>query len=304
MVAYVSFIPRIRNHTAMSVKRYDKQKQDTRNAKRNSVFLYILIIWCAMSIISFPEPCDAQKATEQKTTGDKSPNIYAPKAKQISVTYGVSEKFVNDLMQQLNGKDKIIASLLDDLKEKNVTIKVMDAQIQEWIATVKELNKQPTKSSSIKQVSALKALTPYEFLDNSVIFHSYIQYRKTLQLLNPDMLVKLLDVYFRSVLLYPSSTKKDYYITAPPPDGRLLLLKFEGHNDKGQQISLSLPDMSASLLQDVCIDFVKSANLKQYELIENLFDRALSTPELDKIHKINVLDAKNFILKNKLLLNG
>lgn len=284
----------------MSVKEYDEQKQN--DATRCSIFLYFLIIWCAMSIISFPEPCDAQKATEQKTTGDKSPNIYAPNAKRISVTYGVSEKLVNDLMKQLNGKDKVIASLLDDLKEKNVTIKVMDAQIQEWIATVKELKKQPTQSTPIKQVSALKPLTPYEFVDNSVIFHSYIQYRQTLQLLNPDMLVKLLDVYFRSVLLYPSSTKKEYYITAR--DGRLLLLKFQGHNEKGEQISISLPDMSASLLQEVCMDFVKSANFKQYELMENLFDRALSTPELDKIHKINILDAKNFILKNKLLLNG
>jgi hypothetical protein len=279
----------------------DKRNYNIYNLSQKSIILYFLIIWCAMSIISFSKPCDAQKVAEQKTTGDKSPNIYAPDAKKISVTYGVPEKLVSDLLEQSKGKDKIIESLLDDLKEKNVTIKVMEAQIQEWTAIVKGLNKQPTESTSNKQVTELKALTPYEFLDNSIIFHSYIKYRKTLQLLNPDMLIKLLDVYFRSVLLYPSSSMNKYYITAS--DGRLMLLQFQGHNEKGENISISLPDMSASLLQDVCMDFIKSADLKHYELMENLFDRALHTPELDKIHKINILDAKSFILKNKLLLN-
>lgn len=115
------------------------------------------------------------------------------------------------------------------------------------------------------------------------------------------MLIKLLNVYFRAVLLYPSNSEKKYYITAQ--DGSLMLLQFQGHNEKGEKISISLPDMSASLLQDVCMDFINSADSKHYETIENLFDRALSTPELAKNLKINILDAKNFILKNKLLLN-
>gem|GEM_PF-6263543 len=38
-------------------------------------------------------------------------------------------------------------------------------------------------------------------------------------------------------------------------------------------------------------------------MMENLFDSALATPDLEKVHRINILDAKNFILKNKLLLD-
>jgi len=152
-----------------------------------------------------------------------------------------------------------------------------------------------------KKIEPLIKFTHQEFIDNFVMFKTYYQYRKTLQLLNPDMLVELLNVYFRSVLLYPSNDMKKYYITAS--DGRLLLLQMEGHNEKGEKVSISLPDISESILKDVCIDFIKSANSRQYEMIEILFDSALDTPELDKVHKINIWDAKSFINKHKLLLN-
>jgi hypothetical protein len=249
----------------------------------------------------FSDPSYAQKSVEQKSTGDESPNIYAPQAKALSITYGVSERLIIDLMEQLKGKDKIIGSLLEDLKGKDVTIRAMEAQIGNWTIIVKELNKQLAESTPVKKISPLIPLTPYDFLDNFVIFHQYIQYRKTLELLNPDMLVKLLNIYFRAVLLYPSSSMKKYYITAR--DGRLMLLQIEGHNEKGEKITISLPEMSASLLSEVCMDFVKSADSKHYEMMESLFDSALSTPKLEKVHKINILDAKNFIQKNKLLID-
>lgn len=269
--------------------------------KRHLLLNIILLLGCIMSPILFSDPSYAQKSVEQKSTGDESPNIYAPQAKMLSITYGVSEKLIIDLMEQLKGKDKIIGSLLEDLKGKDVTIRGMEAQIKNWTTMVKELNKQIAESTPAKKTSPLIPLTPYDFLDNFIIFHQYMQYRKTLELLNPEMLIKLLNVYFRSVLLYPSNTKKEYYITART--GELMRLQILGHNEKGEKITISLPDMSASLLPEVCMDFVKSADSRQYEMMESLFESALSTPELEKVHKMNILDARNFIEKNKLLLN-
>jgi len=259
----------------------------------------------------------------QKTAGNQSPSIYAPAAKEIAINYGLSEQDVINLFRQLfqeqekklqeqgkklqeddkiiKGKTKDIESKLKELEDRNATIRDKEAKILEWTVIAERLNKQISDNASIKQIAALKAITPYEFLDNFIIFHSYNQNRQTFQLLNPDMLVKLLEIYFRSILLYPSGSQTKYYITAP--DGRLMLLQIQGHNDKGENISISLPHMSASLLQDVCWDFIKSADSGDYKKMEHLLDCALATPELDKNLKINILDLKNCISKNKLFLN-
>jgi len=253
-----------------------------------------------------------KKAVEQKTAGNNSPNINAPNAKAIQVNYGISEEVFTEWVKQLKGeigKDTIIEHLLEDLKRNNVTIEVMQAQIQDGIAMHKELERRLTERSSDKSVLAqasnkiepLIKFNHQEFINNFIAFRAYKHYGKTLQLLNPEMLIELLNVYFRSVLLYPSNDMKKYYVTAS--DGRLLLLQIEGHNEKGEKTLISLPDLSNSLLKDVCTDFTKSANPAQYEMLIDLFNRALATPDLDKIHKSNILDAQNIILKNKLLRN-
>ena len=81
-----------------------------------------------------------------------------------------------------------------------------------------------------------------------------------------------------------------YYIN--DSDGRLLLLQIQGHDEGGKQVSISLPALSGSLLRDICTDFIKSANPQNYDSLLTLFDRALSTPELDKVQKSNILDAQ------------
>ena len=279
-----------------------KQRHDTRYDKNKPILLSFLTLWCAMSVISFSDPCCAQKAVEQKTTGDQSPNINAPSAKSVTVTYGVSEKTLRDLLKGQEGKDKVIEFLVGDLKKKNTRIEEQDAIIQDWIKMYTGLEKLSNERGTNKKIDPLIKFTHQEFIDNFIAFHAYNQYRKTLQLLNPDMLVELLNVYYRSVLLYPSNDMKKYYITAS--DGRLLLLQIEGHNEKGEKLLISLPDMSGTLLKDICMDFVKTANIKHYEMIEVLFNRAIVTPELDKIQKLNILDAQNFIRKHKVLFNN
>ena len=267
--------------------------------KNNQVCIILLILWCAMSIISFS---DTSEAVDQKTSGDKSPNINAPSAKSVTVNYGISETMLRKLLKGQEGKGKVIESLVEELRIKNIKIDQQDAIILNWIKMYQELEKRSNETMQTKnKIEPLIKFTHKEFIDNFVTFKAYYQYRKTLQLLNPDMLIELLKVYFRSVLLYPSNNMNKYYITAS--DGRLLLLQIEGHNEKGERVSISLPDISESILKDVCMDFIKSANPKHYEMIETLFDCALATPELDKVHKINILEAKSFILKHKLLLN-
>ena len=238
----------------------------------------------------------------QQTSGANSPNINAPNAKTIQINYGIPEKVFNGWVKQLKGekgKDKVIEYLLDDLKQKNVTISVIQGQIQDGLQMRIELEKRlAEKSSTQAKTAPLTKFTHQEFIDNFVAFRAYYQYRKTLELLNPDMLIELLNVYFRSVLLYPSNEMNKYYIT--DSGGRLLLLQIQGHDEKGKQMLISLPNLSGSLLKDVCTDFIKSSNLEHYEMLLTLFDRALSTPELDKAQKSNILDAQTFIKKNKL----
>lgn len=253
-----------------------------------------------------------RQPVEKKTAGNNSQNINAPNAKTVQVNYGIPEKVFKEWVKELKGEigiDKIIEHLLEDLKHKNVTIEAMQIQIQDGIAMRKELERRLTERPSDKSVLAqasnkmqpLIKFNHQDFIDNFITFRAYYQYRKTLQLLNPEMLIELLNIYFRSVLLYPSNDMKKYYITAS--DGRLLLLQIEGHNEKGDKTLISLPELSNSLLKDVCTDFIKTANAAQYEMLIDLFNRALATPDLDKIHKTNILDAQNIILKNKLFRN-
>lgn len=240
---------------------------------------------------------------QQQTSGANSPNINAPNAETVQVNYGIPAGVFKDWTEQLEddkGKDKVIEYLLEDLKQKNVTISVMQSQIQDGFQMRKELERRlAEKASTPASFAPLTKFTHQEFINNFVAFRAYYQYRKTLELLNPEMLVELLNVYFRSVLLYPSNEMNKYYIT--DSEGRLLLLQIQGHDESGKQVSASIPSLSSSLLRDVCTDFIKSANPENYESLLSLFDRALSTPELDKAQKRNVLDAQAFIRKNKLL---
>jgi hypothetical protein len=240
---------------------------------------------------------------QQQTSGENSPNVNAPNAKTVSVNYGIPEGVFKEWTEQLageKGKDKVIEYLLGDLKQKNVTISVMQSQIQDGFQMRKELERRlAEKTSTQADLAPLTKFTHQEFINNFVTFRAYYQYRKTLELLNPEMLIELLNVYFRSVLLYPSYEMNKYYITDSV--GRLLLLQIQGHDESGKQVSASLPSLSGSLLRDVCTDFIKSAKPENYESLLTLFDRVLSTPELDKVQKSNVLDAQAFIKKNKLL---
>jgi hypothetical protein len=246
-------------------------------------------------------------AVEQTTTGDKSLNINAPSATSVYISYGIPEEVIKQWLSELKGekgKEEIIEHLLEDLKDKKVTIEAMQRQIEDGIAMRKELNRRLAEKHPEQLIDRPAPLTKFshqDFIENFVAFRAYYHYRKTLHLLNPEMLTELLNIYFKSVLLYPSSEQKQYYITAS--DGRLLRLQLEGRNDRGEKTLVSIPELSPSLLHDVCTDFVKSANRTHYESLLVLFKRALATPELDKMHKANILDAQTFIMKNQLSQN-
>ncbi len=245
---------------------------------------------------------NSESSPIQLTSGANSPNIHALNAKEVRVNYGIPERVFNDWIKELKddrGKDKVLEYLLEDLEKKDVTISVMQSQLQDGLQMRKELEKRLAERSATQtKMDPLTKLTHQEFINNFVVFRAYYRYRKTLQLLNPEMLIELLNVYFRSVLLYPSKEMNQYYIT--DSDGRALLLQIQGHDGAGNQVSISLPALSGSLLRDVCTDFIKSANPENYESLLSLFDRALSTPELDKVQKSNILDAQAFIKKNNL----
>lgn len=245
-----------------------------------------------MTITSFPGPCNAQKGVEQKSTGNRSPNIYAPGG-NITIIYDNSGNFSE------------LQSKLDDAIKAKETLSKEKKELERKLAEITALNTLAIPPNN--GVKPLIKFTPEEFIDNFIRLHEYNQYRKSGKLLNPDKLIEVLDGYFRSVLLYPLSSTKKYYITDTAgrisAAGSLLLLQMEGHTKEGEKQLLSIPDISASLLSNVCNDFVKSADSRHYDIIINLFDRANSTQDLDSSQKMNILDAKTFIQKIKLLSN-
>ncbi len=256
--------------------------------KKKSISLYFFaLLFVMMPLTSLPGLCDAQEEkVEQKTTGDQSPNIYAPGG-NITIIYEMSGNAL-----------ELQAKLDDAIKEKESLAKIND-ELKKKLADITSSSTLPTPATD--KIEPLMKFTHQEFIDNFAILYQYNEFRKTGQLINPDRLIEVLNGYFRSVLLYPSPDTKKYYIT--DSKGRLLLLQLLGHNEKNEAMSLSMPDIFASLLSNVCTDFIKSAEPRHYNIMNNLFDRALSTPGLDNIQKIIILDAKSFILKNKLLLN-
>jgi hypothetical protein len=136
-----------------------------------------------------------------------------------------------------------------------------------------------------------------EFFENVQEFKGYIVSRKKHPSLLPDKLINLLSIYFRSVLLYPSPDTHKYYIN--DPDGKLYVIEFSGHNKAGEARSVSLAEMSNTLIGDVCSDLLKNSNISHIIDLIWLFTKAIGTPGLDKSHKLNIINAENTVLKER-----
>lgn len=143
----------------------------------------------------------------------------------------------------------------------------------------------------------LKKFDHNEFFENIKVFGGYINSRKKIERLDPDKLINLLYVYFRSVLLYPSPDIRKYYITRP--NGESFQIEFPGHTKDGEKRSVSLGEISNTLLSDVCTDLLKSGHTGHFMSLVDLFTSAIATPSLEKHHKINILNAENTVLNEK-----
>jgi hypothetical protein len=157
--------------------------------------------------------------------------------------------------------------------------------------------KEDLKMRSKPTIDHLAAFNANEFFENVGEFRGYIVSRRTQPKLNPDKLINLLHVYFRSVLLYPSPDMREYYVTGP--DRKLYVIQFPGHNTAGEKRPVSLGEMSNTLLADVCSDLLKTAQMAHIIHLIELFTKAIATPILDKSHKFNILNAENAVLKDK-----
>jgi len=157
--------------------------------------------------------------------------------------------------------------------------------------------KEGQKMKRKKHFVHLTKFNEKELFENISEFRGYIVNRKRGVKLNPDKLINLLYVYFRSVLLYPSPDMRKYYLTGP--DGKLYEMEFPGHTKSGERRSVSLGEMSNTLLAEVCSDLLKSAYIAHIISLVELFTKAIATPSLDKRHKFNILNAENTVLKEK-----
>ncbi|MCK4815352.1 hypothetical protein KA005_06250, partial [bacterium] len=157
--------------------------------------------------------------------------------------------------------------------------------------------KEKPKMSRKKKLDHLAKFNANEFFENITEFKGYIVNRKRRAKLNPDKLINLLYVYFRSVLLFPSPDMHKYYLTGP--DGKSYVIEFPGHTKAGERRLVSLGEMSHTLLDEICSHLLKSAQLAQIISLVELFTKAIATPNLDKHHKFNILNAENMVLKEK-----
>jgi len=171
--------------------------------------------------------------------------------------------------------------------EKNSTIKETLQKKVKQFTKIKEGQKMKRKKCFVY----LTKYTPKEFFENISEFRGYFVNKKRDVNLNPDKLVNFLYIYFRSVLLYPSPDMREYIVTGP--DGKIYKLVFSGDDKKGEKRSGSLGGMSNTLLAEVSSNLLKSANISQIISLIELFTRAIATPNLDKRHKLNILNVEN-----------
>ncbi len=245
---------------------------------------------------------NVSNAINQNSTGNNSPNINAINSSINFNNYGMSQAAIEELIQK-TGKVDALEDILKDWKEKSVPASNQEEMLKTIMAMITSLEKQLNEKSfqNTDEDKPLEKFNHQEFIDNFVAFKAYYHYRKTLKLLNPQKLIEFLNIYLRSILLYPSPENKPYNVTNK--EGSLLRLAIEGRNQSGEKVLISLPELSGTIFHDVCNDFVKSADAKDYDMLIKLFNRALATNELDKVHKLYITDAEAFIKKNKVVQN-
>lgn len=136
-----------------------------------------------------------------------------------------------------------------------------------------------------------------EFFENITGVRGYIVNRERRTNLDPDRLINLLHVYFRSVLLYPSPEMREYHVKGT--DGKPYIIEFPRHKKTGKTMSVSLGEMSDTLLRETCSDLLNKAHSAHIIHLIDLFTRAMATPSLDKRHKFNILDTEDTVLKER-----
>lgn len=147
------------------------------------------------------------------------------------------------------------------------------------------------------EIDHLTKFSVKEFIENISEFRGYIDTKRKQVKLNPDKLINLLYIYFRSVLLYPSPDMRQYVVTGP--DGGLYQIEFPGHNNQGASILVSLAEMSNTLLAEVCSELMKSGHITHIARLIDLFTDAIATPNLEKYHKFNIINAENAVLNER-----
>lgn len=146
-------------------------------------------------------------------------------------------------------------------------------------------------------IDHLAKFSAKEFFENISEFRGYIENKGKNVKLNPDKLINLLYIYFRSVLLYPSPDIREYRVNGP--DGKLYQIEFPGHDNKGEKRIVSLAEMSNTLFAEVCSELLKSAHINHIVSLIKIFTAAITTPSLHKNHKFSIINAENTVLHEK-----
>jgi tetratricopeptide (TPR) repeat protein len=99
----------------------------------------------------FVIPSYAQKQIKQSTIGDQSPAVVG---RDVTITYGVSQEAVDDLLQNFNIQAEAIKSFLKTIEEKNVAIQDRDAKLQELAQKYKKLEERLASRSAEDEFAA------------------------------------------------------------------------------------------------------------------------------------------------------
>ena len=109
-----------------------------------TILLYIFIL-----IVHIPGTAHSQKSATQSTKGNQSPAVVAGGDVFIKYkNYGISKTAFNKVLNQLEGKEKVIERLLKTIEEKDIALNDKDAKLEELSAKYKEIEASLAKRSA------------------------------------------------------------------------------------------------------------------------------------------------------------
>ena len=135
-----------------------------------------------------------------------------------------------------------------------------------------------------------------DFLTNCNEIGSFIYATKNaFQINNSDRLIKLLNIYFSTLIYYKNHVKGKYQVEIK---NKVFEVKFEGTNLKGEHQALDIIEAENSIINNILSFLLNSMNIHEYEILQKTYISIFETEAIDLIAKVNFLNADHILFNN------